>query len=91
MGNNVGKSVPRLDAYDKVAGRAKYTDDLCDKSALVIKIVHSSVAHGMVAAVDTAEAEAVPGVVRVFTCFDVPDIPFPTAGHRGHGGAPQGL
>ena len=23
----------------------------------------------------------VPGVVRIFTCFDVPDIRFPTAGH----------
>ena len=34
---NVGKSVTRLDAYDKATGRAKYTDDLCDKSALVKK------------------------------------------------------
>ena len=32
----VGKSVPRVDAFDKVTGRAKYTDDLCDKSALLI-------------------------------------------------------
>ena len=34
-----------------------------------------------VTAVDTAEAEQVPGVVRVFTCFDVPENCFPTAGH----------
>ena len=24
----IGKSVPRVDAYDKVTGRAKFTDDL---------------------------------------------------------------
>ena len=29
----VGKKVTRVDAYDKVIGRTKYTDDLCDKSA----------------------------------------------------------
>src|SRR5699024_1748234 len=43
--------------------------------------VHSTIAHGLVAAVDTAAAEQVPGVVKVFTCFDVPNYPFPTAGH----------
>ncbi len=78
---NVGKSVARLDAYDKATGRAKYTDDLCDKSALVLKIVHSTIAHGWVKSVDVRAAEAVPGVVKVLTCFDVPDISFPTAGH----------
>ncbi|MDR1044798.1 MAG: xanthine dehydrogenase molybdenum-binding subunit XdhA [Candidatus Adiutrix sp.] len=78
---NVGQSVTRLDAYDKATGRAKYTDDLCDKSALVLKIVHSTIAHGLVKSVETSEAAAGRGVVRIFTCFEVPDIPFPTAGH----------
>ncbi len=78
---NVGKSVARLDAYDKVTGRAKYTDDLCDKSALIIRVVRSTIAHGFVKKVDISEAEKVEGVVKIFTCFDVPDIKFPTAGH----------
>ncbi len=30
---------------------------------------------------DTTEAKKVPGVVAVFTCFDVPDRPYPVAGH----------
>ena len=77
----VGKSVPRVDAFDKVTGRAKYTDDLCDRSALLIRVVRSTIAHGFVKSVDISEAKKVPGVVRIFTCFDVPDIPFPTAGH----------
>lgn len=77
----VGKSVVRVDAYDKVTGRAKYTDDLFDKNTLVIKIVHSTIAHGIVKSIDTSEALKIQGVVMVITCFEVPDIQFPTAGH----------
>ena len=79
--SSVGQSKIRVDAYDKATGRAKYTDDLCDKSALVTRIVHSTIAHGMVQKVDAAQAEQVPGVVKIFTCFDVPEYRFPTAGH----------
>ena len=81
MSKSVGKSVQRVDAYEKATGRAKYMDDLCDRGALIVKICHSTIAHGFVKSVDTAAAEAVPGVVKVLTCFDVPDIAFPTAGH----------
>lgn len=77
----VGKSLPRVDAYDKVTGRCKYTDDTCDKSALIAKIVHSTVGNGKVLSVDTSEAEKVEGVVKIVTCFDVPKYYFPTAGH----------
>lgn len=77
----VGKSLPRVDAKDKVTGRTKYTEDLCDSRALVAKIVHSTTGHALVKSVDISEAEKVPGVVAVFTCFDVPEHTFPTAGH----------
>ncbi len=78
---SVGKSVPRVDAFDKVTGRAKYTDDLVDKSALIAKVLHSTIGNGLVVKMDTSEAEKIPGVVKIVTCFDVPDIAFPTAGH----------
>jgi len=81
MSKAVGTSKIRVDAYDKVTGRSMYTEDLCDSSALIIKIVHSTVAHGIVQEVDATEALKVPGVVKVLTCFDVPEIPFATAGH----------
>ena len=77
----IGKSVTRVDALDKVTGRSKYTDDLCEKNALVAKIYHSTKANGVVTSIDTSEAEKIPGVVKVVTCFDVPKIYFPTAGH----------
>ena len=77
----VGRQVKRVDARDKVTGRAMFTDDLCPKPCLVAKILHSTIGNGRVVSMDVTEAKAVPGVVAVFTCFDVPDIPFPTAGH----------
>lgn len=78
----VGKKVTRVDAYDKVIGRTRYTDDLCDKSAYIARILHSTIANGHVLSIDTSEAEKIPGVVKVFTCFDLKEKHyFPTAGH----------
>ena len=77
----IGKSYARVDGYDKATGRTKYADDLCDRHALIAKIKHSNVAHAYVKSVDISEAEKIPGVVKVLTCFDAPDFLFPTAGH----------
>lgn len=77
----VGKSVDRVDAYDKVTGRAKYTEDLVAPNAYVAKILHATIAHGRVISIDTSEAEKMEGVVKIVTCFDVPKWCFPTAGH----------
>lgn len=78
---SIGQSVKRVDALDKVTGRAKYTDDLADKGALVAKILHATIAHGQVKSMDVSAAQTIPGVVKVVTCFDVPPYKFPTAGH----------
>ena len=78
----VGKKVTRVDAYDKVLGRTRYTDDLCDKSAYIARILHATIAHGRVLSMDTSRAEQIPGVVKIFTCFDLKEKHyFPTAGH----------
>ena len=77
----VGQSIPRVDAFAKVTGEAKYTGDLVPRGAYTAKIVRAPVANGLVRGFDLSEAQAVPGVVRIFTCFDVPNIQFPTAGH----------
>lgn len=77
----VGKKVKRVDAFDKVTGRAKFTEDLIPKDAYTVKILHSNIAHGRVLNIDISEAMKVAGVVKIVTCFDVPKIQFPTAGH----------
>jgi 4-hydroxybenzoyl-CoA reductase subunit alpha len=70
----VGKSLPRVDAADKVAGRARYTGDLYLENMLFGKILTSPVAHAEIASIDTGRAEALPGVKLVLTGKDVPDI-----------------
>lgn len=77
----VGKSISRVDAYGKVTGDAKYTADLMPQGLLVAKVVRSTIANGIVKSFDLEEALKVPGVVTIVTCFDVPDIQFPTPGH----------
>ena len=70
MSITVGKSVARVDAFDKVTGRTKYYEDRMPAGALYIRIKHAEIAHGFVKSVDTAAAEAIDGVVKVLTCFD---------------------
>ena len=77
----IGRSIHRVDALDKVTGRAKYTDDLRGQGVLVARILHSTIANGVVKDMDLTEARKVPGVVKILTCFDVPDIQYPTPGH----------
>ena len=77
----IGKSVPRVDAYEKVTGRAKFTEDLIPQGCLTAKILHASIGNGIVTSIDTKAAEALEGVVKVVTFKDVPDHCYPTPGH----------
>ena len=62
----VGTSVKRLDAIQKVTGSAKYVEDLIPLDALHMKVVHSTIANGLVTAIDTTEAERPPYWLRQF-------------------------
>ncbi len=67
---------PRVDAYDKVTGIAKYTDDLNMPGMLYGAILHSPQAHAKIISVDTSEAQKLPGVVAVITSEDTLGITF---------------
>jgi 4-hydroxybenzoyl-CoA reductase subunit alpha len=79
MSNNysqIGKSVPRIDALEKVTGRAKYTGDIKFSNMLVGKLLLSPYAHARIKNIDTSEAEKLPGVKAVITHKDVPPIKY---------------
>jgi len=64
----VGKSVLRIDGWEKIKGAAKYTDDLEFGPALLYAaLVESPHAHAKIKAIDTSKAEKVHGVVKVVT------------------------
>jgi CO/xanthine dehydrogenase Mo-binding subunit len=71
----VGKSLARVDARDKVTGRAEYVSDLQLPGMLYVKVLRSAYAHARILAVDTSEAEKLPGVRAVITGADMPKDP----------------
>ena len=74
--DSVGVSKPRVDAADKVTGRAVYTADIHLPNMVYGKILGSTVAHGRIKRIDTSKAEALPGVLAVITGKDVPDTQY---------------
>src|SRR3990170_5423216 len=69
----VGKSVPRIDALKKVAGKATYINDMVLPGMLVGKILQSRFPHAILKAVDTGKARSVPGVKAVITAANLPE------------------
>ncbi|MEP7291247.1 MAG: xanthine dehydrogenase family protein molybdopterin-binding subunit [Chloroflexota bacterium] len=68
----VGQTVTRIDALGKVTGAAAYPGDFDMQGQLYMKLRFSDRAHARITAVDTRAAEALPGMVAVFTAKDVP-------------------
>jgi CO/xanthine dehydrogenase Mo-binding subunit len=70
-GGQVGRSLPRLEARDKVTGRAEYTHTMRLPGMLFGKIFRSTLAHGRIRSIDTRGAKNLPGVHRVVTADDI--------------------
>ena len=68
----VGSRVQRIDVAEKVLGCGKYPDDVYVDGMCYGSAVRSAYPRARVLSVDTAEAEALPGVVCVLTQKDVP-------------------
>jgi len=68
----VNKSVKRIDAYEKVTGKAKYGADLNCMHQLYAKTVYSKYPHAKILKIDTKEAERLEGVVAIIIAEDVP-------------------
>lgn len=71
--NSVGKSLKRVDARDKVTGKAQYPGDIRFEKELWLKVVFAKRVHARVVSIDTRAAEAMPGVELVLTAKDVPN------------------
>lgn len=67
----VGKSLPRQTAARIVQGGGRYLDDIVLPRMLHVAFLRSPFAHGRILGIDTEEAAAMPGVVRVVTAADL--------------------
>jgi xanthine dehydrogenase YagR molybdenum-binding subunit len=66
----VGKPTPRIDALERVTGRAKYTWDVQLPGMLYARILRSPHPHAHIRHIDTSRAERLPGVHAVITGAD---------------------
>ena len=65
--DTVGVSVSRLDAVEKVTGRATYVGDLAVPGMVHAKVLHSPLPHARITRLDATEAQRFPGVAAVLT------------------------
>ncbi len=63
----VGKSLPRVDGYERVSGAAVYPSDTSLPDMIYGAILRCPHAHAVVKGIDTREAEKMPGVRAVIT------------------------
>ena len=69
MKNNSGNT----DAAAHVTGRSVYVDDIpVMEGALFVKVFDSPGAHGFIKSIDFSAAEQIEGIVKIFSCKDIP-------------------
>jgi carbon-monoxide dehydrogenase large subunit len=67
----IGANVPRIDLHEKAIGAAVFTDDIqFGKKLLHARIKRSPHPHALIKAIDTSQAEKLPGVKAVVTGED---------------------
>ena len=74
--SEVNKSVKRVDAYEKVTGKAKFAADLFFPNMLYGKVLRSKYPHARIVKIDIEKALAYPGVEAIITAEDVPNNKF---------------
>ncbi len=73
----IGAPVSRVDGPLKVQGQARFAAEVPLDNMAYAAIVHSSIARGRIATLDTAKAEAAPGVALVMTYRNAPRMAAP--------------
>src|SRR5262245_65708810 len=63
----IGHATPRIDAEERVTGRAKYTNDVQLPGMLYAKVLRSPHPHARIKSIDVSKAKAMPGVKAVLT------------------------
>ena len=62
-----GKAIDRVEGHLKVTGMAKYASEFPIKDKVYGQGLNSTIAKGEIVSIDTAEAEKLPGVIKIIT------------------------
>src|SRR5262249_52759890 len=79
----IGRRTPKVDALDKVTGRAQFGADVALPRMLVGKVLRSPYAHARITRIDTSKAAALPGIKAIIVGKDLPQITLGTSGPGG--------
>jgi xanthine dehydrogenase YagR molybdenum-binding subunit len=88
---HVGSPVSRLDGALKVRGEARFAAEVALEGLLYAAVVHSTIARGRIASLETTTAELAPGVALVMTHRNAPRMKPPEAFGEGDGVAGSNL
>lgn len=69
---NIGKSVPRTGALERLTGKALFAGDIKMEGTLTLLALRSDRPHAVIENVDVSDALKVPGCAAVFTAKDIP-------------------
>ncbi|MCA0848378.1 xanthine dehydrogenase family protein molybdopterin-binding subunit [Salipiger thiooxidans] len=72
--HGIGAAQKRREDVRFLTGAGRYTDDISAYGQTYCVFLRSDVAHGTIKSIDTSDAEAMPGVVRIFTGKDFEGI-----------------
>ena len=70
----VGKNISKVDAQEKVTGKAIYPDDIYFDDMLYVKIKRATHPHAYLRRINISKAEKLPGVVKIITAADIPEV-----------------
>ena len=71
----LGQRLTRLEDPPLILGQGNYAADINFPNQLHMRIVRSPYAHAKITSIDTAEAAAISGVVKIWTSHDIADLP----------------
>ncbi len=68
----IGKPKPKVDAWERVSGKAKYASDIYLPGMLYARILRSPYPHAKMVNIEVEKAKALPGVKAILTPKDMP-------------------
>jgi CO/xanthine dehydrogenase Mo-binding subunit len=69
---SIGQSKQRIDALGKVTGETLFPGDINKPNQAFMKILFAKRPHAIIKHIDTSKAEAIEGILGIFTAKDVP-------------------
>ncbi|HEU5082316.1 MAG TPA: xanthine dehydrogenase family protein molybdopterin-binding subunit [Acidimicrobiales bacterium] len=83
-GSILGTRVKRIEDPALLRGQGTYIDNVAPTDAVHVAFVRSFTAHGRIESIDTSDAEAMPGVLAVFTGADLDVGPLTSSAFLAH-------